>query len=103
MQLRSNHDGLAVHELTTPSVTSQNLREKTRRRTAHESASFNEAVQSDIEAVGWCDLSTHGYVHIVVTPDKVVSSWFCVPDVTSTSAELSQLRKSVIRGVNDSE
>ncbi len=75
-------DGTLAVELTTPSLTSQNLDEKL--GVEQRSAEMEAAEAAFVDAfdhVRWCELASHGYVVIDLDPDRVRAEWWLVDGV----------------------
>jgi alkaline phosphatase D len=80
-EVRDDVGTLAV-ELTTPSLTSQNLDEKL--GVEQRSAEMKAAEAAFVDAfdhVHWCELASHGYVVIDVDPARVRAEWWLVDGV----------------------
>ena len=63
-------DGAVAVELTTPSLTSQNLDEKpgAAQRSDEILAAAEDAFVATFDHIGWCEFASHGYVVIDVDP-----------------------------------
>jgi alkaline phosphatase D len=80
-ELRLDGDGVAP-ELTAPSLTSQNLDEKLGVPARSEPILEAErAFVSAFDRVRWCDLASHGYVVVDLTPERLRAEWWHVDGV----------------------
>jgi alkaline phosphatase D len=81
-----DESGTVSVELTTPSLTSQNLDEKL--GVEQRSAEMKAAEAAFVDAfdhVHWCELASHGYVVIDVDPDRVKADWWHLDTVLERS------------------
>jgi len=85
-ELRRDGETVAV-ELTTPSLTSQNLDEKL--GTAQRAPEIEAAEEALTEGLGlaWCELASHGYVVVDVDPARVRGEWWHVAGVLERCAD----------------
>jgi alkaline phosphatase D len=76
-------DGRAVAvEITSPSLTSQNLDEKLGvDQRAPEVLAAERAFSAAFDHVRWCELASHGYVLVDATRERVRAEWWHVPGV----------------------
>jgi alkaline phosphatase D len=98
-EMRHDDDVVAV-ELTTPSLTSQNLDEKL--GVAQRAAEIEAAEAALAEGLGltWCELSSHGYVVVDLDPTRLRGEWWHVEQVLERSdAERQAAALEVPRGV----
>ena len=73
-------DPLTV-ELVTPSLTSQNLDDKMGWGLRTESVAIEQQIVAALPHWKWCDLDSHGYVVVDVTPERVRADWWFVDTV----------------------
>ena len=74
-------------EITTPSLTSQNLDEKLGvGERSEEILAAERAVLAAFDRIEWCDLASHGYVVVDVDRDRVRAEWWHVDGVLEPSA-----------------
>jgi alkaline phosphatase D len=81
-----DESGTVSVELTTPSLTSQNLDEKL--GVEQRSAEIKAAEAAFVDAfdhVHWCELASHGYVVIDVDPERVKAEWWHLDTVLERS------------------
>ena len=85
-ELRHRWDTVAV-ELTTPSLTSQNLDEKL--GVEQRDPAIEAAEEALTEGLGpeWCELASHGYVVVDVDPTRVRGEWWHVAGVLERTAD----------------
>jgi len=85
-ELRHRGDVVAV-ELTTPSLTSQNLDEKL--GVAQRDPAIDAAEEALADGLGleWCELASHGYVVVDVDPARVRGEWWHVAGVLERTAD----------------
>lgn len=81
-----NEEPIAV-ELVNPSLTSQNLDDKMCWLPRCESTHVEQMMLQELPHIRWCDLDSHGYNIVDVTPDRVVAQWWCVDTVLKRSDE----------------
>jgi alkaline phosphatase D len=74
-------------EFVNPSLTSQNLDDKMCWSPRCESAHVEQMLLQELPHIRWCDLDSHGYNIVDVTPDRVVTQWWCVDTVLTRSDE----------------
>jgi alkaline phosphatase D len=88
-----DEDGEPVSvEITSPSLTSQNLDEKLGvEARAEEILAAERAYVEALDHVHWCELSGHGYVVIEVAPDAVRAEWWMVDGVLERLAGESRV------------
>jgi alkaline phosphatase D len=81
-ELRDEDGRTVAVELTTPSLTSQNLDEKLGvAQRAPEVLAAERALTEALDHVEWCELSSHGYALIDVSPQQVRAEWWHVDGV----------------------
>jgi alkaline phosphatase D len=73
-------DPLAV-EFVTPSLTSQNLDDKMGWGLRTDSVAIEHQIVEALPHWKWCDLDSHGYVVVDVTPERVRADWWFVDTV----------------------
>ena len=75
-------DGAVAVELTTPSLTSQNLDEKLGvAQRSDEILAAEDAFVATFDHIGWCEFASHGYVVIDVDPGRLRAEWWLVDGV----------------------
>ena len=80
-QVRGRYGPVAV-EITTPSLTSQNLDEKLGvEARSDDIRAAEDAFVEALDHVEWCELASHGYVVVDVDPDRLRAEWWHVDDV----------------------
>ena len=80
-QVRGRYGPVAV-EITTPSLTSQNLDEKLGVEPRSDAIrAAEDAVAGALDHVEWCELASHGYVVIDVDPERLRAEWWLVDGV----------------------
>jgi alkaline phosphatase D len=74
-------------EFVTPSLTSQNLDDKMGWKRRTQSVPIEQHAMQVMPHWHWCDLDSHGYVVIDVTPERVRGQWWHVDTVLEPSAD----------------
>lgn len=77
---------LAV-EFVNPSLTSQNLDEKMGWAPRTKSLAVEEILMQTLPHIHWCDLDSHGYNVVDVTPERVRCEWWAVESVLYPSSK----------------
>ena len=82
-EVRAESETPCAIEVTSPSLTSQNLDEKLGVTTARaeEIVASERALERAFDHVRWCDLSAHGYVLVDVDPERLRAEWWHVDGV----------------------
>ena len=77
-----DQEGPVAIELTTPSLTSQNLDEKLGvAQRSDEILAAEDAFVGTFDHIRWCEFASHGYVVIDVDPGRLRSEWWLVDGV----------------------
>lgn len=85
-------------ELTSPSLTSQNLDEKLGVEPRSDQILASErALAHALDGVSWCELAGHGYVVCDVNPSRVLAEWWLVDGVLEPLAGESRAAAFEIR------
>ena len=77
-------DPVAV-EMVNSSITSQNLDDKMGWAPRTQSAPFQQAIREALPHIRWCDLDSHGYSIVDVTPERLAVEWWAVDTVLRRS------------------
>jgi alkaline phosphatase D len=77
---------LVAVEVTTPSVTSQNLDEKLRLVPRTEGIAREISLQGALPSLRWCELESHGYTVVDLDAERAVIQWWYVDTVLERCA-----------------
>jgi alkaline phosphatase D len=81
-EVRAESEPPCAIEVTSPSLTSQNLDEKLGvAARAEEIVASERAFERAFDHVHWCDLSAHGYVLVDLDPERLRAEWWHVDGV----------------------
>ncbi len=72
-------------EFVNASLTSQNLDDKLGWTPRKESLEIEAALREALPHIKWCDLDSHGYNVVDVTPDRLQAEWWAVDTVLRPS------------------